>query len=79
MELHAALREQCPDALPRLVFVTAGAFTPRARAFLDETGVPCLDKPFDLQELRAVARRYVGHDAPRPGEPPPERTPNPLA
>jgi hypothetical protein len=37
-----------------MVFLTGGAFTPRARTFLDGVANPRLDKPFDMQALRAV-------------------------
>ena len=44
------------------VFMTGGAFTPRARDFLERVGAPCLEKPFDSSLVRelvanAIARR----------------------
>jgi hypothetical protein len=43
----------------RLSFLTGGAFTPRARAFLAEVPNPRLEKPFDPQGLRTFVRSLV--------------------
>ncbi|HEY3357915.1 MAG TPA: GAF domain-containing protein [Polyangia bacterium] len=40
----------------RMVFVTGGAFTPRARSFLARVTNLRLEKPFDLHALRALVR-----------------------
>ena len=34
--------------------MTGGAFTSKARAFLEETPVLCLEKPFELREVRQL-------------------------
>jgi hypothetical protein len=36
-----------------MIFLTGGAFTQRAREFLDRVGNRRLDKPFDVDRLRA--------------------------
>ena len=41
----------------RFVFITGGAFTPRARAFLDATARPQLHKPFGAAEVEALLNR----------------------
>ncbi len=46
MDVHAAVRERDPAQAARFVFMSGGAFTPRAKAFLAEVGLPRLDKPF---------------------------------
>lgn len=51
-----------PALVDRFVFMTGGAFTPRAREFLARVRNPRLDKPFDPSELRAMIDRI----APRP-------------
>lgn len=58
LELYAKITATRPDIIPRLVFMTGGAFTPKARAFLDSVPNARVSKPFDLAELRAfVAAR----------------------
>jgi len=54
MDLHAALAKNVPDQASRMVFMSGGAFTPDAKAFLAKTGNPTIEKPFRLEELRAV-------------------------
>ena len=54
MELHAELAILAPEQATRIVFVTGGAFTAGARAFLDAVPNQRLEKPFESQRLRAV-------------------------
>jgi len=60
MELHAELARAAPDLAGRIVFLTGGAFTSSASAFLDATPNPLVEKPFETQQLRAVVRGLVG-------------------
>jgi CheY-like chemotaxis protein len=59
VELHSELLRTAPDQAAAMVFLTAGAFTPRARAFLDEVPNPRLDKPFELSALRALVQERL--------------------
>jgi signal transduction histidine kinase len=54
MEIHAELSERDPEQARRMVFITGGAFTVGAQAFLDGVSNPRLDKPFELENLLAV-------------------------
>jgi CheY-like chemotaxis protein len=54
VELHHALAQQAPHQAARIVFVTGGAFTPSAQAFLDSVTNPCVDKPFTVSGLKAA-------------------------
>lgn len=45
-----------PEIASRFVFMTGGAFTPAARDFLKQTPLVCLDKPFDLHQIRDLVR-----------------------
>jgi signal transduction histidine kinase/CheY-like chemotaxis protein len=54
VELHGALALHAPRQAERIVFVTGGAFTPSAQAFLDTVSNPCLDKPFTVSGLKAA-------------------------
>jgi PAS domain S-box-containing protein len=64
MELQRRLRPEHPDLAARLIFVTGGAFTAEASAFLESTPNPHLAKPFDVERLRAEVSRALGR-APR--------------
>ncbi len=57
MDLYAEVVRVAPKLVGRLVFMTGGAFTPRARAFLESVGNPCLEKPLDTSRLRSIIAR----------------------
>jgi len=59
-EVHAALAERAPELLPRLVFCSGGAFTPRARAFLGSVENELLAKPMRRDELLGVIAKRLG-------------------
>ncbi|MBI5494605.1 MAG: PAS domain S-box protein [Deltaproteobacteria bacterium] len=73
MELHAWLAQRDPATASRVVFLTGGAFTPRAAAYLASAGNPTISKPFDPAALRElVAERVRGeHDRATVREPVP--------
>jgi PAS domain S-box-containing protein len=54
IELFHQLEARFPALARRVVFITGGAFTPEASAFLRAAGNPVLEKPFDLRRLRAL-------------------------
>ena len=57
MDLYAEIVRIAPKLVGRLVFMTGGAFTPRARAFLESIVNPCLEKPLDTSKLRSIIAR----------------------
>jgi len=59
MDLHDELRRVAPEQVARMIFLTGGAFTAGARAFLDQTPNLCLEKPFDTRQLRALINDRV--------------------
>ena len=61
MDVHAALSHKHPECLPRLVFMTGGGFTARARTFLQSYSHPRIDKPFEPE----LIRRLVAQSPPR--------------
>jgi CheY-like chemotaxis protein len=54
--LYERLREIAPAQADRMVFVTGGAFTMRARDFLARVPNERLSKPFDVEALRGLVR-----------------------
>jgi len=54
MDLHRELSERRPGLEQRLVFMTGGAFTPRAREFLARVENPRLEKPFEFESFHAI-------------------------
>ena len=59
MDLYEALVVRDPGAAQRMVFVTGGAFTPDAHAFLDRVTNERLDKPFAPKAIRALVESFI--------------------
>jgi DNA-binding NtrC family response regulator len=59
MDLHAELSRSHPDLAQRMVFLSGGACTEAARDFLTRPGREFVEKPFDLESIRAVIARRL--------------------
>jgi DNA-binding NarL/FixJ family response regulator len=59
MELHAQLEASAPERARRMVFITGGAYTPAAKAFLARVSNPRVEKPFEPERLREQVREWV--------------------
>jgi signal transduction histidine kinase len=57
IEVYAAALERAPNLAGHFVFMTAGAFTPRARAFVASVPDRCLEKPLSVDRIREIVRR----------------------
>ena len=64
VDVHACLSRDHPALAGRLVFMTGGAFTPKAKQFLAEVANPHIDKPFSLGQVIQLVDRYVAGRAP---------------
>ncbi len=60
VELFQHLEAEAPEQCPRVIFLTGGAFTPRAQEFLARVPNARLEKPFDLDELMVLIRKTMG-------------------
>ena len=54
MDLYEELARTKPQLAQRIIFMSGGTFTPRAREFLSSVKNPALDKPFELSALTAL-------------------------
>ncbi|MFH1809989.1 MAG: PAS domain S-box protein [Pseudomonadota bacterium] len=59
MDLHAWLVAHHPDIARHMVFITGGAFTPRAAEYLAAAGNLKVEKPFDAANLRKLVATLV--------------------
>ncbi len=59
MDLYAELSRIAPAQAARMVFITGGAFTMQGREFLEHTKNPHLEKPIDVDALRALVNTAV--------------------
>jgi CheY-like chemotaxis protein len=63
IEFHRRLSAVVPDEAGRVVFITGGAITARVEAFFNRVPNTLLEKPIDLDGLRALIERRVRGDA----------------
>jgi signal transduction histidine kinase/CheY-like chemotaxis protein len=56
MEMYGEALKRAPEAAGRFVFMTAGAFTTRARAFVETLSNRCVEKPVDVEQVREIVR-----------------------
>ena len=59
MDFHAELERGYPDQAARMVFLTGGAFTQRARDFLEQVQNQRVEKPIDAQGLKALVNEML--------------------
>lgn len=59
MDLHAELVRVASEQAGRMIFLTGGAFTPRAREFLDQVPNLCIEKPFVAMDLRTLINARI--------------------
>ena len=62
VDFHETLSRRMPERAGHVIFLTGGAFTPRAREFLDRVDNPRLDKPFDFRALHALVAERLRAD-----------------
>jgi CheY-like chemotaxis protein len=59
MEFFKEVTRRFGSTAERVVFVTGGAFTPKAHAFLDHVPNEVLEKPFTPDAVRELVQRYA--------------------
>jgi PAS domain S-box-containing protein len=57
--LYREIEQRDPRLLQRMIFLTGDTLSPGTRDFLEQTGVPCLSKPFALGEIREIVQRVL--------------------
>ena len=60
VDLYEEVSRRYPGFQERIVFMTGGAFTPRAAQFLSRVSNPRIEKPFDMRSLRRLVARDRG-------------------
>jgi CheY-like chemotaxis protein len=59
MDLYDELEQSTPDQAEKFIFMSGGAFTDNARAFLARSSNEVIDKPFKGAGLRQVVQRFL--------------------
>jgi DNA-binding NtrC family response regulator len=59
-QVHSWLTQHRPDLVTRIVFITGDIANEETVATLRETGAPCVEKPFRVQQFIDVVSRTMG-------------------
>ncbi len=59
MDLHQWLESGSPELAGKVVFITGGAFTPRAIEYLKNANIARLEKPFDVDKFTDITNRQI--------------------
>jgi CheY-like chemotaxis protein len=59
-QVHAWLMEHRPDLVTKIVFITGDIANEETVATLRETGAPCVEKPFRVQQFIDVVSKTMG-------------------
>jgi signal transduction histidine kinase/CheY-like chemotaxis protein len=70
-ELYLRLTQEMPGAAPHVLFITGDTVRADTRAFIEETDVPVLLKPFDMGVLLARVEDMLGRTPASPQSSPP--------
>jgi CheY-like chemotaxis protein len=59
-QVHAWIAQHRPDLASKIVFITGDIANEETVAILRETGAPCVEKPFRVQQFIDVVSRIMG-------------------
>jgi CheY-like chemotaxis protein len=59
-DVHDWIARNRPELVSRLVFITGDVANEETAAILQRTGVPCVEKPFRVQQFISVVRQTMG-------------------
>ena len=59
-DVYAWISANRPSLLSRLVFITGDVASDETAATLFRTGIPCVEKPFRVQQFLSVVEKTVG-------------------
>ena len=58
-DVHAWLQQHKPEMVKRILFITGDIVNEETTRTLEKTGVPCIEKPFRVNELMAAVRKVL--------------------
>jgi CheY-like chemotaxis protein len=62
--LYRFLERQRPRLCRRLLFLTGDTLEPATQEFLEQSGAPCLTKPFTIAEARRAIQQAMYPESP---------------
>ncbi|MEW5871341.1 MAG: ATP-binding protein [Chloroflexota bacterium] len=62
IEFYQQVQKRYPHLIKRLVFSTGDSISPATQRFLEESDAPCLNKPFEIQNLLNLLNELITGD-----------------
>ncbi|HUE55390.1 MAG TPA: response regulator [Candidatus Udaeobacter sp.] len=59
-EVHAWIRKNRPELSTRIILISGDTANSDTQAFLAQSGTPCIEKPFRVQQLISVVEKTFG-------------------
>ncbi|MGA2427904.1 MAG: response regulator [Candidatus Acidiferrum sp.] len=59
-EVHAWIQENRPELCTRIILITGDTANSDTQALLAQSGTPCIEKPFRVQQLLTIVERTFG-------------------
>jgi len=59
-DVHAWLKDNRPELIGKVLFITGDIVNEETMQTLQKTGVPCIEKPFRVQELVSALKKVLG-------------------
>ena len=55
-QLYEHLNQVKPELLSKILFITSGVISEEVRRFIEQSGIPCISKPFGLNEIQEAVQ-----------------------
>ncbi len=59
-EVHAWIQKNRPELCARIILISGDTANSETQAFLAQSGTPCIERPFRVQQLLTVVERTFG-------------------
>ncbi len=59
-DVHAWIRRHRPDLCSRIIFITGDTANRETLALLKQSGTPCMEKPFRVQQFVSIVEKTFG-------------------
>ena len=59
-EVHAWIQKNRPELCARIILISGDTANSETQTFLAQSGTPCIEKPFRVQQLLTVVERTFG-------------------
>jgi CheY-like chemotaxis protein len=69
-EVHAWIQRNRPELCTRIILISGDTANSDTQAFLAQSGTPCIEKPFRVQQFLTVVEKTFGKPSQKPAEKP---------